>query len=305
MRIFWDYRIMTRLDDFLEPLNHGVWEITVPKDTVTEPLGEQWETSTFNFPSPGMIASYRNGRYHVHEMKNKWMVHLDRYDPKTHPVLHLVDSPLLLMISSTFFTLIKDTRRVKTADTEDLLKVQTSVWRDLVIIGVFFLLAGCFILLYPRTFFRGLFTLIVPLAITCLGIIIITWSFRCRGSDINRKGNLHMGIVVLFVGLIALVLPLSLWALVLLGILAIWMISSAIMMFAHVLKGRHGVPEGFYTTLIVGILCLVFFILIFYDPAGILELLTTILGCIAFMLGITLLVNGLELRKWMNRVNPP
>lgn len=295
---------MTQLDDFLDPLNQGVWEITVSKETVTEPLGKQWEKSTYNFPSPGMIASYRNGRFHVHEMKTEWKVHLDRYDPKTHPILHLVDSPLLLMISSTFFTLIKDTRRVKTADTADLLKVQRSLWRDLVFFGVFFLLVGGFILLYPRTFFRGLFTLLVPLAITGLGIVIIVWSFRHGESDIYRKGNLRMGIVVLFFGLIALVLPLSLWALVLLGILAIWMISSAIMMFAHVLKGRHGVPEGFYTTLIVGILCLVFFILIFYDPAGILELLTSILGSIAFMLGLTLLVNGLQLRMWMNKVNP-
>ena len=38
-------------------------------------------------------------------MSAEWRVHLDRYDPKVHPLLHLVDdAPLLLMISDTFMT---------------------------------------------------------------------------------------------------------------------------------------------------------------------------------------------------------
>jgi uncharacterized membrane protein HdeD (DUF308 family) len=295
---------VSKLDDFLEPLNHGVWEVSVPKESVTEPLGEKWEKSTFNFPSPGMIASYRNGRFHAHETKTEWQVHLDRHDPKVHPILHLVDSPILLMISSTFLTLIKDTRVTKNVDTEELLKIQRSVWRDLVFFGVFFLLVGVFIIFNPMTFFRSLFTLLVPISIIGLAIVIIAWSFRPGGSDVNRKGDFRLGVVVLCVGIIALVLPLAVWGMLLLSILAIWMFSSAVMMFGHVMKGRHTVPEGFYTTLIVGILSLSFAILIFVNPSGSLELLTIILGVIVFLLGLTLLVNGLQLRTWMNKVTP-
>jgi hypothetical protein len=69
---------MTRLDEFLEPLHHGVWEVAVPKDSVTEPLDSGWEKSKINVPSPGTIDSYRKGQYHVHETATEWRVHLDR-----------------------------------------------------------------------------------------------------------------------------------------------------------------------------------------------------------------------------------
>jgi hypothetical protein len=65
---------MTRLDDFLGPLHEGVWEVVVPKDTVTEPPDTGWKKSGINVPSPGTLASYRKGRYHVHETKTEWRV---------------------------------------------------------------------------------------------------------------------------------------------------------------------------------------------------------------------------------------
>src|SRR5512138_2059168 len=108
---------MTMLDEFLEPLDHGVWEVTVPRGRVTTPLPAAWALSRINVPSPGTLASYRNGRYHAHETATEWRVHLDRYDPKEHPVLHLADdAPLLLMISDTFMTLIMETRRSSIRD---------------------------------------------------------------------------------------------------------------------------------------------------------------------------------------------
>ncbi|HEU17517.1 MAG TPA: hypothetical protein ENO06_02160, partial [Methanolinea sp.] len=64
-----------------------------------------------NIPSPGTIASYRKGLYHVHETTTEWRVHLDRRDPKVHPVWHLIDdAPLLLMIGGTFRALFMDVR---------------------------------------------------------------------------------------------------------------------------------------------------------------------------------------------------
>jgi hypothetical protein len=75
---------MTRLDEFLEPLHHGVWEVVVPNDSVTEPLDSGWEKEKINVASPGTIVSYRKGQYHVHETTTEWRVHLDRHDPKLH-----------------------------------------------------------------------------------------------------------------------------------------------------------------------------------------------------------------------------
>jgi hypothetical protein len=91
---------MTSIEDFLQPLREGVWEVIIQKDQVEDPLGPDWIVSLINIPTPGTIASYRKGKYHLHETKKAYKVHLDRYDPKKHPIFHLIDdAPLLLMIS--------------------------------------------------------------------------------------------------------------------------------------------------------------------------------------------------------------
>ncbi|MDD4255122.1 MAG: hypothetical protein PHP59_07065 [Methanofollis sp.] len=76
---------MARLDDFLEPLDGGVWEVAVPKEAVTDALDGGWKQSPINVPSPGTLANYRKGNYHLHETATEWRVHHDRYDPKKHP----------------------------------------------------------------------------------------------------------------------------------------------------------------------------------------------------------------------------
>ena len=128
---------MAKLDDFLAPLSQGVWEVVIPKDTVTEPLDTGWVKSGINVPSPGTIACYRKARFHVHETKTQWRVHLDRYDPKVHPFLHLVDdAPLVLMISDTFMTLVMNTRRTEIKNTAHLLKTQGFIWQEQVFSGL-------------------------------------------------------------------------------------------------------------------------------------------------------------------------
>ena len=119
-----EVQIVTTLDEFLRPLHEGVWEVIVPKESVTEPLDPSWVKSRINVPSPGTRASYRKGQYHAHEQQTEWHVHLDNYDPKVHPVLHLIDdAPLLLMIGDTVVTLIAGTRK-KTGKEEEILKDQ-------------------------------------------------------------------------------------------------------------------------------------------------------------------------------------
>jgi uncharacterized membrane protein HdeD (DUF308 family) len=293
-----------RLDDFLEPLSLGIWEVVIPKEMVTEPLGTEWTASGINVPSPGTIASYRKARFHVHETKTEWRVHLDRYDPKVNPLLHLIDdAPLVLMISDTFMTLIMDTKRTEIKNTEELLKTQGFIWQKQVVSGLILGLAGIFIVKNPVMVFRDLFELILPLAIMCLAVMVLVKTIRARLSERTFSGDLAQGISILCAGIFAFVLPLVLWILVILAVLALWMIASAVLLLRRVVKGRNAVPEGFYSRMAIGIISLVSAILLVISPADILILLIVILGAVTVLLGIAIGINGLRLRTWMKRAS--
>jgi uncharacterized membrane protein HdeD (DUF308 family) len=294
---------LTRLDDFLEPLNQGIWEVVIPKDTVTELLDTGWRTSAINVPSPGTVASYRKGRFHVHETKTEWRVHLDRYDPRAHPLMHLVDdAPLLLMISDTFMTLIMDTKRTEIKKTADILRTQRFIWQEQVVSGLILCLAGLFIINNPVDFFRDLFERIIPLLIIGLATILLIRPFRTRLPEQYRAVDLSRGTGIFCAGIFAYILPLALWIIFVLVILAAWMVATAIMLLQRVMKGRHAVPEGFYSRMAIGILSLVLAILLFISPVGILTVLVEILGAVTVLSGITVCVNGLRLRTWMGQV---
>ena len=143
----------------------------MPKESVTEPLDAGWVKSPINVPTPGTIASYRKGQFHVHEQQAEWHVHLDNHDPKVHPYLHLIDdAPLLLMIGDTVITLIAGTRK-KTGNEKEILEDQKRSWKEQVLVGALLMLVGIFIVVNPMLSFKGLMNLLVPLAIISLGII--------------------------------------------------------------------------------------------------------------------------------------
>lgn len=293
---------MTKLDNFLEPLSQGVWEVVLRKETVTEPLDTGWVKSGINVPSPGTIASYRKARFHVHETKTEWRVHLDRYDPKVNPLLHLVDdAPLLLMISDTFMTLIMNTRRTEIKSTANILKTQRFIWQEQVFSGLVFGLVGLFIVMNPLIFFKNIFDLIIPLAIICLAVTVLARDLRAGLPEKYRNRDISRGIGIFCAGIFAYILPLVLWVIFILAVLALWMIASAGMLLMRVAKGRHAVPEGFYSRMAIGILSIILAILLLISPAGILGLLVMILGTITILLGIMLCINGLRLRKVMTQ----
>jgi uncharacterized membrane protein HdeD (DUF308 family) len=294
---------LTGLDDFLEPLNRGIWEVVIPKDTVTEPLDTGWRKSAINVPSPGTIASYRKGRFHVHETKTEWRVHLDRYDPRKNPLMHLVDdAPLLLMISDTFMTLVMDTKRTEIKKTADMLRTQRFIWQEQVVFGLILCLVGLFIINNPLNFFRSLFEQIIPFAIICLALILLVRPFRTRLPEKYQAVDLSRGVGIFCAGIFAWYLPLAMWVVSILVILAVWMIASAGILLKRVAKGRHAVPEGFYSRMAIGVISLVLAVLLFVSPAGILKFLVEILGAVTLLLGITLCINGLRLRRWMKQV---
>ncbi|RQD82769.1 MAG: hypothetical protein D5R96_03910, partial [Methanocalculus sp. MSAO_Arc2] len=86
--------------------------MVVGKTEVQAPLSEKWVLSRLNIPSPGTIASYRYGQYHLHETATECRVYLDRYDPREHPILHPADdAPLVLMVIDTLAALTSGPRK--------------------------------------------------------------------------------------------------------------------------------------------------------------------------------------------------
>jgi len=292
---------MSSLDEFLGPLHHGVWEVEIPIESVTEPLDQGWEVSRINLPSPGTIASYRKGKYHVHETATQWRVHLDNHDPKHHPFLHLIDdAPLLLMIGDTFGTLIATTRK-KTGNEAKILEGQSKAWKDQVLIGLFIILVGIFVVTNPLLTFRGITLLFIPLVIIGLGVFTLIKSVLFQPIRIIDDSALHRGIIITTAGFIAFYLPLTLWIVGLLGILAVWMLATAIVLFGRARKGRSAIPEGFVSRIVIAILSLCLVGLIFTYPIEVVGLLMVVLGVIGLLLGIMLFVNGVRLKRWMER----
>ena len=293
---------MTKLDEYLGPLEKGVWEVTIPKQSVTEPLDAGWEKSAVNVPSPGTLASYRKGRYHVHETETEWKVHLDNHDPKTHPYLHLIDdAPLLLMIGDTFVTLVEGARK-KSGDTKEILEDQKRTWQQQVLSGIFIMLFGTLIVLYPLAFFNGIVTLILPLAIIALGCVAVWNGIKTGPSGSRDRGKMYKGIAIVVVGIVVGFLPVEFFAILILLVLGLWMLASGLMLLTRATKGRAAIPEGFISRIIIAIISLILVFMIFIEPKGVLQLLMIVVGTVALLLGLMLAINGMRLRNRMEQI---
>jgi uncharacterized membrane protein HdeD (DUF308 family) len=290
---------VSSLEEFLGPLHHGVWEVIVPRESVTESLDPGWERSRINVPSSGTIASYRKGQYHAHETTTEWRVHLDNYDPKRHPILHLIDdAPLLLMIGDTFVALIAGARK-KTGDEEQILEGQTKAWQDQVLAGLFIILVGLFVIINPWLTFQGIIRLFVPLVIIGLGLFTIGKGVNIQPFRILQRDLLYRGMCIMLAGIIAFSLPMAVWVISILGILALWMLASAVMLLGRARKGRSAIPEGFVSRMVIAMLSLGLVALIIINPLGVVSLLMVIMGIVVLVLGIMLLVNGIRLERRM------
>jgi len=288
---------VTTLDDFLEPLHNGVWEVEVPKVSVTEPLDPDWRRSAINVPTPGTIASYRKGRYHVHETASEWKVHLDRYDPKVRPVMHLVDdAPLIFMIVATFVALVDDVWKKNAGDTGAILEEQKTAWQMLVLFGFAVMTAGIFTVLDPLSSFKSIIHLLIPLVFVVIGILIAGEGIQAGSFRIVSLRRLLYGIAVVFVGFISYIFEVKIWGVVIFVLIALWGFGSAITALGRVSRGRNAVPDGFYKWLVIGILSLLLAALIFITPVASVALLTMILGAVALLAGLALVVNGFRLR---------
>jgi uncharacterized membrane protein HdeD (DUF308 family) len=290
---------MSRLDEFLEPLHHGVWEVDIPKDSVTEPLDLGWEVSKINIPSPGTIASYRKGRHHVHETATEWRVHLDNHDPKHHPLLHLIDdAPLLLMIGDTLVTLVSGARN-KIGDEQRILEEQTRAWKTQIIIGFIIIVIGLFVITKPWLSFRGTVRIFVPLVMIGLGLFTTLRSVGMDPFRILDQSLFYRGLIVAAAGMLAFYLPLYAWVNGLLVVVFVWMLASAVILLGRARKGRTAIPEGFISRVVIAIISLCLAVVMFIYPIAFVALLMLIGGIVVLLIGVTLLLNGIRLKRRM------
>lgn len=291
---------VTKLDDFLSPLYHGVWEVVVEKSSVTEPLDAGWMKSAINVPSPGTIASFRKGQYHVHETRTEWRVHLDRHDPTKHPLLHLADdAPLLLMIGETCGTLITHIRHASGTDTQQVMDEQRLSWQRQILLGISVLFAGILIVANPLEFIDGVTHLVIPPILMGFGAVIAWKGFDRRSRGETDWEGVLQGVAIFCTGIITWYFPLLVWSLAILAVLAVWALATAVILLLQIVRQRTAVPEGFWNRLITGILSLLLVIAIISIPLASVMIIVAVLGVIAILGGIMFIVNGMRLRQWM------
>jgi len=287
---------MTKIEDCLEPLNNGVWEVVFPKEEITEPLSDEWIQSPLNVPTPGTIASYRNGQYHVHETKTEWRVHLDRYDPKLHPMLHLIDdAPLILMISETILMLFSEARGRSTNTRDNIIEQERSVKRGYMF-GIILFLIGCTFIITPEIIYNSLFGIVIPIIAIVIGIVTMARGITRHPVQISNQKDVINGGLIVLIGVILGMLPMIFWSLILIFILGFWMLLSAVMLLNRVRKGKSAVPEGFYSRLVIAVVSLIFFVTLIYAPDVILEIFMLIIGLILILIGCTLITATVQLR---------
>jgi len=294
---------MPSVEDFLHPLHEGIWEVSIPRDQVTEPLGEEWVRSQINVPTPGTIASYRSGQYHLHETKTELKVHLDRYDPKKHPLLHLIDdAPLLLMISETFITLISFTRQQSLSDTGGQRDEQNAVLRHHLILGPLLIFLGFIFIFIPDLTFLGLTTLLIPGVVLLSGVLTLVSSVSVDPFRVTSRNDLISGVWIIGVAIILGWIPPRLWGGMILVLLSGWMFASSAMLLRRVLKGRRAVPEGFVSRMLIGAVSLLLGGASLIAPEAVLMIFMDILGLLTVTAGGVVTITGIRLRRMMDPV---
>lgn len=293
---------MTVIEDFLHPLHEGIWEVTIPRNLVSEPLGSGWVRSRINIPTPGTIDSYRCGQYHLHETSTEFKVHLDRYDPVTHPVLHLIDdAPLLLMISETFITLISLSRRSVLTNIPKQLEQQVATFRHHLILGVLIFILGAGFFLAPDLTFWSITRLVIPAGVFLAGLLILMGGITLKPPGVVDQDDIVRGISIIGVSVILSIIPPILWGSCVLVIIAGWMFASAFILLKRILHGKKAVPEGFMSRLCIGVTSLILGMCSFLAPVPMFHLFENILGLLTMIFGGVILLIGIRLRNLMQR----
>ena len=118
------------------------------------------------------------------------------------------------------------------------------------------------------------------------------------------KNNILLSIVMLILGLLLVIWPGTTLE-VAAKILGVALLVGAVVSFVSWFRDRHQ-SGGDYTTLAIGILCLIIGVVVFVAPRGVISLLPKIVGAAIVVNGVLNLAQALEMRKMggMNWVGP-
>jgi uncharacterized membrane protein HdeD (DUF308 family) len=234
----------------------------------------------------------------MHETKVSYKVHLDRYDPETHPILHLVDdAPLLLMISDTVSTLIHYVSAPPPGSTEEILDDQERSWRWQIVIGLSMIFGGILVLSLDLQFFFDIISLVVPVLLSGVGIVIMVREYRDNRKKRRIPPGFFAGLIVLFIGIFSLLLDTEDWILLVFFIIIVWNFASAAFLLLGSTKNID--PDTLGSRLVAGVFSLILAVFILTVPGSLELFLGITIGTLAILGGITLIVNGLRLRARM------
>ena len=288
---------MAHLDEFLGALHQGVWEVVVPRSAVTEPLGPEWQRSAINVPSPGTIASFRKGQYHVHETEQDYRVHMDRYDPEKNPFMHLVDdAPLVLMLYDTMDTLVISARDRKSVDYRERIADQNLTWKMRMLTGAGLLLVAVLLILFAIDYTVAFFSMLLPSLVCGFGILLLAAGYRLHARREHARKDLVLGTLIILIGL--LMFPLwPLFVVLLLVVFTLWFSASAWVSLRRAIREKSAVPQGIWLTMGMGAGSLALAILAFLYPWELLKVLISLLAIVTFLGAVLALLDGYGMRN--------
>jgi uncharacterized membrane protein HdeD (DUF308 family) len=202
------------------------------------------------------------------------------------------------MIGDTLVTLVSGARN-KTGDEAMILAGQTRAWKTQISIGLFIIIIGLFVITRPMLSFRGTVRIFVPLVMIGLGLFATLKSVSIEPFRILEQGLFYRGLVLTGAGILAFYLPLAVWINGLLMVVFVWMLASALILLGRARKGRTAIPEGFISRVVIAIISLGLAFLMFMFPIGFVALLMMIGGIVVLLIGVTLLLNGIRLKRRM------
>lgn len=295
---------MKHVEELLDPLDEGVWEVMISKNEVERLSDARWVRSRINVPTPGTIASYRSGQYHLHETATEYRVHLDRYDPKKHPFLHLIDdAPLVLMIVDTVAALVTDSRNAL-GNTGSILEEQKKAWKLMILTGLFLILLGGWMASEPSSTFDSITRYIVPLILIGISIPFLRSGIDIHPFRIQSVGRLILGTGIAFIGFSAFFEEPEWTAGVLLLVVTVWTFASAWVSFGHTFRVRRGGLQEVIPRFLVGALSLLVAIAALFAPDTVIIALVFILAGIAMLFGCYLILQGVAFRRRMKKPLP-
>lgn len=283
---------MSDIYDYLSALHQGIWEVIIPKEELSAPLGPEWKKSPINVPTHGTIASFRNGQYHLHETDDSFRIHLDRYDPEKNPFLHLIDdAPLVLMIYETMATLYLTGKDAKRKNRPALLSDLRMTYRIRFLIGMVLIAISGILLLISLNMREVFFSVVLPSLVSLVGIITLLNGVFMNNRKEQSFHDVGNGFLILFAG-VCMFLFWELYLTIILLILAIWLLSSAYVSLIRIIREKRQVTQGFGLTLGMGLGSLLLGLHAVSAPGILIEILEALLALLVFLIGAVFLIDG-------------